>query len=50
MAQRTHYPADFKARVTLEALKGHKTLNQVASEYGVHPNQVSIWKQQLKQG
>ena len=50
MAQRKHYPADFKARVALEALKGHKTLNQVASEYGVHPNQVSTWKQQLKQG
>ena len=47
--QRNHYPADFKARVALEALKGHKTLNQVASEYGVHPNQVSAWKQQLKQ-
>ena len=47
--QRNHYPADFKARVALEALKGHKTLNQVASEYGGHPNQVSAWKQQLKQ-
>ena len=47
--QRNHYPADFKARVALEALKEQKTLNQVASEYGVHPNQVSAWKKQLKQ-
>ena len=47
--QRNHYPADFKARVALEALKGHKTVNQIASEYGVHPNQVSTWKKQLKQ-
>jgi len=46
--QRNHYPADFKARVALEALKGHKTVNQIASEYGVHPNQVSAWKKQLK--
>jgi transposase-like protein len=47
-AQRNHYPADFKARVAVEALKGHKTVNQIASEYGVHPNQVSTWKKQLQ--
>jgi len=47
--QRKHYPADFKARIALEALKGQKTVNQIASEYGVHPTQVSAWKQQLKQ-
>jgi len=49
MPQRNHYPADFKARIALEALKGNKTLNQLAAEYGVHPTQVSAWKQQLKQ-
>ena len=47
--QRNRYPADFKAKVALEAIKGHKTLNEVASEYGVHPNQISTWKKQLLQ-
>ena len=48
-AQRNRYPAEFKARVALEALKGQKTLNQLGSEYGVHPNQISSWKKQLQQ-
>jgi putative transposase len=49
MPQRKHYPPDFKARIALEALKGSKTLNQLAGEFGVHPTQVSAWKQQLKE-
>jgi len=36
-----------KAKVALEAFRGEKTLAQVASEYGVHPNQISRWKQEL---
>ena len=48
--QRKNYPADFKARVALEALKGHKTINEVASEYGVHPNLIGQWKKQLQAG
>ena len=48
-AQRNRYPADFKAKIALEAIKGHKTLNELASEYGVHPNQISTWKKQLLQ-
>jgi putative transposase len=46
--QRNRYPAEFKARVALEALKGQKTLNELGSEYGVHPNQISSWKKQLQ--
>lgn len=46
--QRKHYPPEFKARIALEALKEQKTLNQLSSEYGVHPNQVSQWKRQLQ--
>ena len=38
--KRKQYEAAFKARVALEAVKGEKTISQVASEYGVHPNQV----------
>lgn len=45
--KRKRYAADFKFRVALEAAKGQKTLNELASEHGVHPNQISIWKRQL---
>jgi transposase-like protein len=45
--QRKRYSADFKARVALEALKGHKTVNELASAYGVHPTQITHWKHQL---
>lgn len=37
----------FKAKVAIEALRGEKTLSRISSEYGVHPNQVSQWKQEL---
>lgn len=37
----------FKARVALEAVKGEKTIAQIASEYGVHPNQIGQWKRKL---
>ena len=35
------YTAAFKSKVALEAIKGHKTISEIASEYEVHPNQVS---------
>lgn len=41
--RRTHDGA-FKARVALEAVKGEKTIAQIASEYGIHPNQIGQWK------
>ncbi len=37
----------FKAKVALEAIKGHRTLNEIASEFGLHPNQVTQWKKQV---
>ena len=37
----------FKAEVALEAIKGVKTLAELASQYQVHPNQISDWKKQL---
>lgn len=37
----------FKAKVAIEAIKGIKTLSELATEYKVHPNQISIWKKQL---
>jgi transposase-like protein len=42
--QRKQYSAEFKARVALEALKGLKTVNELASTYGVHPTQIAHWK------
>jgi transposase-like protein len=48
--KRRRYSTDFKFRVGLEAAKGQKTLNELASEHGVHPNQISTWKHQLLDG
>lgn len=33
-----------KAKVALEAIKGLRTINEIAQEYGVHPTQVGVWK------
>jgi transposase-like protein len=46
-AQRKRHDAAFKARVALEALKGIKTIQDIAQEYEVHPGQVSAWKATL---
>jgi putative transposase len=45
--QRKQYSAEFKARVALEALQGVKTVNELASAYGVHPTQIAHWKHRL---
>ncbi len=42
--------AGIKAKVAIEAIKGEKTLAQISSDYGVHPNLVSKWKQELLKG
>ena len=47
--QRNHYSADFKAKVALAAIKGQQTVNEIAASYGVHPNQVSLWKKQAQE-
>jgi len=46
--QRKQYSAEFKARVALEALKGLKSVNELASTYGVHPTQIAHWKHRLQ--
>src|SRR5947207_7194639 len=45
--QRKQYTAAFKAKVALEAVKGQRTVQELASHYGVHPNQITHWKKQL---
>jgi transposase-like protein len=46
--KRQRHSAQFKAKVALEALKGQSTVNELASTYGVHPSQITRWKQQLE--
>ena len=44
---RKKYSKEQEARIALDAIKGQKTIAELASEYGVHANQISMWKQQL---
>lgn len=42
---RTVYDSRFKTKVAVEAIRGEKTVAQIASEFAVHPNLVTTWKQ-----
>jgi len=44
MAQRRQHGGTFKTRVVVEAIAGHKTVNEIASRYEIHPSQVAKWK------
>jgi transposase len=48
-ARRNHTPV-FKAKVALAAIKGEKTLSELAQLFDVHPNQITQWKTQLQEG
>ena len=50
MTTRRRFTADFKARVALEALRGDRTVQEIAAKHKVHPNQVSTWKRQAIDG
>ena len=47
--RRNHTPA-FKAKVALAAVKGDRTLSEIAEQFDVHPNQITAWKAQLESG
>lgn len=47
--RRNHSPA-FKAKVALAALKGNKTMSELATQFDLHPNQIKQWKDQLLNG
>jgi len=49
MAKKT-FTADFKSKVAIEAVKGNKTINELASEFEVHPSQIQNWKKLLLEG
>ncbi len=50
MTTRRRFTSDFKAKVALEALRGDKTIQEIAGRHKVHPNQVSSWKRQAMDG
>ena len=47
---RRNHTASFKAKVALAAVKGEKTLAELAQHFDVHPNQITQWKAQLLEG
>ena len=47
---RKRYAADFKAKVALEAVRGERSLSELASRYEVHPNQIGQWRRALLAG
>lgn len=47
MSMRKRYDSHFKSRVVLEALKNQRTIAEIASEYGVHANQITKWKRRV---
>ena len=48
--KRKSHSASFKAQVALAALKGDRTINELAAHYGVHPTNIHAWKKQLLAG
>ena len=47
MKRNAHTP-DEKAKMVLEVLRGERTINEIASEHGVHPNMLSRWKREAE--
>jgi transposase len=45
--QRKQYTGAFKAKIALEAIKAQRTVQELATAHGVHPNQITTWKKQL---
>ena len=46
-SKRRQFSAEFKAKVAIEALKGQRTVADLAGQHQVHPNQITQWKKQL---
>jgi transposase len=50
MSKRKQHHPELKAKVALEALKGEKTVSELASRFGVHPTLIHQWKRALLEG
>ena len=48
--QRRKFSGSFKAKVALPAVKGDQAMAELASQFGVHPNQITKWKRKLLDG
>ena len=49
-SKRRRFSEELKAKVALEALRGERTLQEIAAQYQAHPNQVGAWKRQAVEG
>ena len=47
MGKRKRYNAQFKAQIAIQAVQSQKTINELATEYEIHPNQIAQWKKHL---
>lgn len=50
MGQRRKFNSSFKSKVALDAIRGDKTLNELARQHKIHPNQITHWKKRLLEG
>ena len=50
MSKRRRFSGELKAKIALEALRGDRTLQEIAARHQVHPNQVGTWKRQAMAG
>ena len=50
MAKRRNFSAQFKAKVALEALRGERTLSELAARYEIHPSVITNWKKRAREG
>ena len=48
--KRRNFNAPFKAKVALEAIKGHRTIHEIAAKHKLHATQINLWKKQLLEG
>jgi len=48
--KRRNFNASFKAKVALEAIKGHRTINELTAKHKLHATQINLWKKQLLEG
>jgi transposase len=46
MRTRRRFSSEFKAKVALEAIKGHETVADLATRHGLHPTQIAAWKRE----